>query len=82
MLLMGLTGCVAGYGYDDGPEWDGAVFVGGGYGPGYYRDHHYNAFHGDEGRHPVGAASDRGRASMGGGGGAGHGGGGVGGGHR
>jgi hypothetical protein len=36
ILLMGLAGCVAGY-VDAGPEWDGTVFVGGGYARGYDR---------------------------------------------
>ena len=80
VLSTSLAGCYGGYGggyYDEGPEWDGTVFVGGGYGGGYYRD---------GGRQPEGAISGRGRASMGGhggGGGGGHAGsGGGGGGHR
>jgi hypothetical protein len=75
-LLMGLVGCVGGYGsVDVGPEWDGAVVVGGGYDGGYNRDYHPQVFHNDGGPRPAAVASDRGRASMGvraGGGGGGH----------
>jgi len=64
-LLMGLAaGCGGGY-VDVGPEWDGTVLVGGGYDGGYDRDHHPQAFRDEGGRHPAGAVSDRGRASMG-----------------
>jgi hypothetical protein len=76
-LSMGLAGCVGGYGYvDEGPEWNGAVVVGGGYDGGYNRGYHPQAFHNEGGR-PAAAASARGRASMGArGGGGGHAGGG------
>src|SRR5580658_2325934 len=64
-LLMGLTGCVGGYGYvDEGPEWNGVVVVGGGYDRGYNRDYHPQAFHNEGGR-PAAVASARGRTSMG-----------------
>jgi hypothetical protein len=80
-LLISLVGCDVGYDY--GPEWDGQLYVGGGYGPGYDRDHRDHAFRDDGGRHPIGEASDRGRASMGArGGGAGRGSSGGGGGGR
>lgn len=62
-LLMGLAGCVADYGYGGDPEWDGTVFVGGGYG--HDRDYRGGAFHNEGGR-PAAQGSDRGRASMGG----------------
>jgi hypothetical protein len=69
-----LAGCSGGYGgyVEEDPEWDGGVYVGDGYGPGYYRDHgwHDNAFRGD-GRHSAGEVSGRGHASLGGGGGGG-----------
>ena len=86
-LLMTVAGCAGGFGYvDEGPEWDGGVIVGGGYG----RDHHDNAFRQGDGRRSASAGSDRGRTSMGspaGGGGHGSSGGGGhasggGGGHR
>jgi hypothetical protein len=87
-LLTGLAGCGGGY-VDVGPEWDGTVYLGGGYDGRYERDHHPQAFRDEGGRHPAGAVSDRGRASMGaraaGGGHASSGGGGhasSGGGHR
>ncbi len=71
-LLMGLAGCVGGYGYvDGGPEWDGVVVVGGGYDRGYNRDYHPQAFHNEGGR-PAAVASARGRASMGARAGGGH----------
>jgi hypothetical protein len=64
-LLMGLAGCVGGDGYvDEGSEWNGVVFVGGGPDGGYNRDYHPQAFHNDGGR-PAAVASARGRASMG-----------------
>jgi len=64
-LLMGLAGCVGGYGYvDEGPEWNGVVVVGGGPDRGYGRDYHPQAFHNEGGRPPA-VASARGRASMG-----------------
>ncbi len=59
-LLMGLTGCVAGYD-EAGPEWDGNIFFPGG----NDRDYHRDAFHAADGRHPVNMGSSRGRASMG-----------------
>jgi hypothetical protein len=62
-LMMGLAGCVAGYA-DGGPEWDGPVFVGGGY-YGGDRGYHPQAFHAESGRHTAAAGSARGRASMG-----------------
>jgi hypothetical protein len=86
-LLMGMAGCVGGY-VDEGPEWDGQVYVGGGYDGGHDRDYHPQAFHAEGGGRPADVGSARGRASMGaraggGGGGGGHaGGGGGGGGHR
>jgi hypothetical protein len=65
-LLMGLSGCVGGYGYvDEGPEWDGTVFVGGGYDRGYDRGFHPQAFHNEGGFRPAAVGSARGRASMG-----------------
>jgi hypothetical protein len=65
-LLMGLTGCVGSVGYvDEGPEWDGVVFVGGGSDRGHDRDYHPQAFHNDGGPRPAAVASARGRASMG-----------------
>jgi hypothetical protein len=65
-LLMGLAGCVGGYGYvDDGPEWNGVVFVGGGPDRGYNRDYHPQAFHSEGGPRPAAFVSARGRASMG-----------------
>jgi hypothetical protein len=77
-LVMGLAGCFPYVGVDEGPEWDGQVYVGGG----YAHDYHDNAFRWDGGHRPVSAGSDRGRASMGaaraGGGGHGF----SGGGHR
>jgi hypothetical protein len=79
-LLMGVSGCIGVYGGGGGgPEWDGVFVVGGG----VDRYGHPQAFHDEGGRHPVGARSDRGHASMGGGrgGGGGHAGGGGGGGH-
>jgi hypothetical protein len=64
-LLMGLAGCVGGYGYvDEGPEWNGVVFVGGGPDRGYGRDYHPQAFHNGGGR-PAAVVSARGKASMG-----------------
>ena len=62
-LLMGLAGCVGGY-VEAGPEWDGTVFVGGGYARGYDRGHP-QAFHAEGGRRPAAVVSARGRASMG-----------------
>jgi hypothetical protein len=64
-LAMALAGCAVGVGYDE-PEWDGGVVVveGGGYGRGYDRDHHAQAFHPEAGRGAA-AGSARGRASMG-----------------
>jgi len=65
-LLIGLAGCSQGYygypGYDEvGSDWDGQVFVDGGYG----RDYHTQAFRAEGGRQPVAVGSERGRASMG-----------------
>lgn len=61
-LLMGLAGCVGGYGgVDEGPEWNGVVVVGGG----YNHDYHPQAFHNGGGPRPAAVASARGRASMG-----------------
>jgi hypothetical protein len=75
-LLTGLVGCVGGFGDVDecpGPEWNGVVVVGGGYGGGDNRDYHPQAFHNDGGPRRAAVASDRGRASMGGrAGGSGH----------
>jgi len=72
VLLMGLAGCSQGYygevgpGWgapygDAGPEWDGRVFVQGG----YDRDYHPQAFRAEGGGRPAVAGSDRGRASLG-----------------
>jgi hypothetical protein len=74
-LLMGLAGCEVGVDGGPGPEWDGTVFVGGGYYDGHGgrrddghggdgRDYHAQAFHA-EGGHPAAAASARGNASRG-----------------
>jgi len=81
-LLMGLSGCVVSAYPDRGPdwdgEWDGTVFVGGG----YDRDYHGGAFRSD-GHHSAGEGSARGHESMGGRGGGGGGGhGSSGGGHK
>lgn len=66
-LLMGLAGCVGGYGsVDVGPEWDGVVVVGGGYDRGDNREYHPQAFHNDGGPRRPAVASARGMASMGG----------------
>lgn len=79
-LLFSLVGCYGGYA-DNGPAPGGQVYVDGGYGPGYSRDRGNQAFRAQGGQHPVAAASDRGRASMGSrGGDAGHGS--AGGGHK
>ncbi len=91
-ISASLAGCYGVYGgYSDEPEWDGSVYLGGGYGPGGYdRDHrwHGNAFRGD-GRRSADAVSGRGHASLGpsgggriGGGSSGEGGHAGGGGHR
>ena len=65
-LLMVLPGCAQSYGGYDGygyadPEWDGQLYIQGGYDRGY----HNQAFRNEGGRHPVAVGSDRGRASMG-----------------
>jgi len=61
-LLVGLAGCFPGY-VDVGPEpeWDGQLFISGG----NDRDHHPQAFHAEDGHHPVDQGSARGRESMG-----------------
>jgi hypothetical protein len=95
-LVAVLAGCYASGGVYEEDDWGGPGYIGGGYGPGYYRDHHDRddyAFRGYDGRHGVHDADARGHASIGhgegghaeshGGGGGGHaGGGGGGGGHR